>query len=627
MIIATAGHVDHGKSALLQALTGVDPMHLPEEKKRGMTIDIGFAFLPGKNHTRIAFVDVPGHEKFLSNMLAGVGGVQHALLVVACDDGIMPQTREHAAILKLLNITQITVALTKADRADEQRQQALRQEVADWLTALGFAEPPVLITSTHTGAGIDTLRQHLTALPDTLAEHALAQRFRLAIDRVFHVRGAGVVVTGTVLSGQVHIGDSLWLTGAEQSVRVRELHAQNQKVEQAQAGQRVALNIVGRFEKQDIARGDWLLVQQPLAPVSRVLAQVETAAGVRATFRHWHAVHAHHGAQHASGHLSQLQEKVQPGEIMLAEIVLDAPMHLAEDDRLILRDSGTQRIIAGARVLSLHPPRRGKRQPAFLDCLKKKALQGGDQAAFRLALQQGYVTLSEFAWARQLNQNGLQALLAASSDILVSGDFALAVKDAEQQRVRILETLATAHQQTPDQIGVGRARLHRMALPAIPEALVFAHLDQLLSEGKIVNSNGWLHLPEHSVALTEAEQALWQRVEPLFAEAPCWVRDLASELSISEEDMRAFLRKAARLGKVIAIVRDRYYLTEQVAALATLVREHGCDNAGALRDRLDIGRKLAIQILEFFDRSGFTRRQGDKHVLRDAELFKIAKQE
>ncbi len=624
MIIATAGHVDHGKSALLQALTGIDPMHLPEEKRRGMTIDIGFAFLPVNEKKIIAFVDVPGHEKFLSNMLVGVGGVQHALLVIACDDGIMPQTREHAAILKLLRVEQITIALTKADRVDLARQQALRQEVQNWQAALGFGQVPMFITSAHSGMGIHELRQHLIALPDTLAENAHTRRFRLAIDRVFHVRGSGVVVTGTALSGQVNIGDMLWLTGAEQQVRVRDLHAQNQPVKKAQAGQRVALNLVGRLEKQDITRGDWLLSEKPTESISRILVQVETVPDVHIAFRHWHAVHAHHGAQHASGHLALLQEKRLSGDIILAEVVLDAPMYLAEDDRLILRDSGTQRIVAGARVLSLHPPRRGKRQSVFLDWLKEKALHDGDQASLRLLLQQGHVALSDFAWARQLNEAGLRALCAMFSDVLISGDFAMAKERAQQQRERILEILAMVHRQMPDQIGVGRARLHRMALPAVPEALVFAHIEYLLGESKIVNNNGWLHLPEHNIALTEAEQALWQRVEPFFAKAPCWTRDLAVALSVPEEDMRAFLRKAARLGEVTAVVRDRYYLTKQIAELATLVRDHGCDHAGALRDRLNIGRKLAIQILEFFDRSGFTRRQGDKHLLRDAELFKIA---
>ncbi|MDR1528993.1 MAG: selenocysteine-specific translation elongation factor [Burkholderiales bacterium] len=622
MIIATAGHVDHGKSALLEALTGVDPMHLPEEKKRGMTIDIGFTFLPAKNNRRIAFVDVPGHEKFLSNMLVGVGGARHALLVIACDDGVMPQTREHLAILKLLHIDRLIVALTKADRVDAARRAQLQNEVANWLLAQGFVGTPIFITSVTRDEGIDKLREYLIELPDDEEAFAETRRFRLAIDRVFHVHGAGLIVTGAAWSGMVSINDTLWLTGADQTVRVRDIHAQNEKVQKAQAGQRVALNLAARLDKSNITRGDWLLAAKPPEPVFRVLTHVEVASEA-GTLRHWHPIQAHHGAQHASGHLSLLREKPLMNGTLLGEIVLDAPFHLVEDDCLILRDGGNQRILAGGRVLSLYSPRRGKRRADFLDWLTQKATACDDIEAFHLSLQRGYLKLSDFAWARQLSKDGIVALLAKTKDILVQNDFVMSADQARAQREHLLYTLAAVHEHSPDHVGLGRARLHRMAYPTIPEALVSAHIDRLLEEKKMINTQGWLHLPQHSVTFSEAETRLWQKIEPLFADAPCWARDLANALSLPEEEVRLFLRKAARLGKVVAVVRDRYYLTSQIVELANIVRR-GCNHVGALRDRLGIGRKLAIQILEFFDHSGFSRRQNDRHVLRDAELFKMA---
>lgn len=247
MIIATVGHVDHGKTTLLQAITGVNADRLPEEKKRGMTIDLGYAYWPQPDGRVPGFIDVPGHEKFLSNMLAGVGGIDHALLVVACDDGVMAQTREHLAILQLTGNPMLTVALTKADRVDEARVDEVERQVKEVLREYGFAEAKLFITAATEGRGMDALREHLLQLPER--EHASQHSFRLAIDRAFTVKGAGLVVTGTALSGEVKVGDSLWLTGVNKPMRVRALHAQNQPTETANAGQRIALNIAGDAEK------------------------------------------------------------------------------------------------------------------------------------------------------------------------------------------------------------------------------------------------------------------------------------------------------------------------------------------------------------------------------------------
>ena len=256
MIIATAGHVDHGKTALLEAITGVNADRLPEEKSRGMTIDLGYAYWPQPDGRVIGFIDVPGHEKFLANMLSGIGGLDRALLVVAADDGIMPQTLEHLAILQLSAVPALTVALTKADTVDEARLQTLSGDITALTHDMGWTID-LFITSTQSGMGIPALAAHLSQLPDR--ERAAGKTFRLATDRAFNVKGAGTVVTGTALSGTVKVGDKLWLTGLNKAVRVRGLHAQNQPVEQAYAGQRIALNLSGGVEKNDISRGDWLL--------------------------------------------------------------------------------------------------------------------------------------------------------------------------------------------------------------------------------------------------------------------------------------------------------------------------------------------------------------------------------
>lgn len=625
MIIATAGHVDHGKTTLLQALTGVNADRLPEEKQRGMTIDLGYAYWPQPDGNIIGFIDVPGHEKFLANMLAGVGGINHALLVVACDDGVMAQTREHLAILRLTGRPTLTVALTKADRVDDERIAQVRQQVMAELLAQGWQAEQVtlFVTAATAERGISELRAHLARCNQQDTDNSrLQRRFRLAVDRAFSVKGAGLVVTGTALAGKVAVGDTLWLTGSDGPVRVRGIHAQNQDTQQAQAGQRIALNITGNVSKEQISRGDWLLAQQPPEAVDRVLVIVDADEPIQ----HWQPLHLHHAASHITGRFSLLNNP-QPdakNPVILAELLLDTPLWLVENDSLILRDIAAKKTLGGARVIHLAAPKRGKRQPAFLAWLTALAQATTDRAVLALHLAQGPVSVDKFSWARQLNSHDMATLLAGT-DCVVAGDIALSSPHAQQAQQTLLHVLCLYHQQHSDQLGLGRARLRRMALPTLDEALVFRLIDNMLAQGALKNTRGWLHLPEHGLGFTEQEQALWQQVAPYFADDPWWVRDLATELGRDESEVRALLRKAAQLGYITAIVADRYYLSQRIEQFADLIREldasQGSSSTTDFRDRLGIGRKLAIQILEFFDRSGFTRRRGNDHLLRDRGLF------
>ena len=611
MIIATAGHVDHGKTTLLQAITGVHGDRLPEEKRRGMTIDLGYAYWPQPDGRVLGFIDVPGHEKFLANMLAGIGGIDHALLVVACDDGVMAQTREHLAILRLSGGAQLTVALTKADRVEPARVEEVRAQVEGELAQQGWHEATLFVTAAAQGEGIAELRQHLLALQP--GEHLRTRRFRLAVDRAFSVKGAGLVVTGTALGGSVAVGDTLWLTGAEAPVRVRGLHAQNQAVEQAFGGQRIALNISGDVSKEQLTRGDWLLEQQPPVAAERILVAIEADTPLQ----HWQSLHIHHAASHITGRISLLTEQ-------LAELILDRPLWLAENDRLILRDISARQTLGAARVLVLSAPKRGKRQPEYLAWLTALAQAQNDGDVLDLTLPNGALDLTAFSWARQLTAAGLQELLAGYA-LLIAGEMALSAVNVQLNEQRLRQVLAEYHQQHSDQLGVGRARLRRMALPTLNESLVFMMIDRLLAAGVLCNTRGWLHLPEHGLAFSSEQQALWARIEPLFGDEPWWVRDLATSLGAEESAIRATLRKAAQLGYVTAVVVDRYYLSQRIEQFAALIRElhgtQGSASAGDFRDRLGVGRKLAIQVLEFFDRSGFTRRKGNLHLLRDSGLF------
>ncbi|MFP8468262.1 selenocysteine-specific translation elongation factor [Klebsiella grimontii] len=612
MIIATAGHVDHGKTTLLQAITGINADRLPEEKARGMTIDLGYAYWPQPDGRVLGFIDVPGHEKFLSNMLAGVGGIDHALLVVACDDGVMAQTREHLAILQLTGKPTLTVALTKADRVETARVEEVKAEVEAALAEFGFTGATLFTVAATEGLGIAGLRDHLLQL--SARAHPQHQRFRLAIDRAFTVKGAGLVVTGTALSGEVNVGDTLWLTGVDKPMRVRGLHAQNQPVAKAWAGQRIALNIVGDAQKEDLNRGDWLLAVPPPEASERVIVELQC----HTPLSQWQPLHIHHAASHITGRVSLL-------EGALAELVLDTPLRLADNDRLVLRDISARLTLAGARVVTLNPPRRGKRKPEYLQWLRAlAAAQGDDVQALDIHLQRDAVRLDDFAWARQLSDEGLKALINRP-DYLQAGNSLLSAPLAARWQRKLLDALARYHDQHRDEPGPGRERLRRIALPMEDEALVLLLIEQMRESGTVHSHHGWLHLPEHKAGFTDEQQAIWQRVVGLFADEPWWVRDLAREANVEESLMRAVLRQAAQQGMITAIVKDRYYRNDRIVAFAKMIREldleRGSTCAADFRDTLNVGRKLAIQILKYFDRIGFTRRRGNDHILRDKALF------
>ncbi|WP_034949104.1 selenocysteine-specific translation elongation factor [Erwinia oleae] len=610
MIIASAGHVDHGKTALLQAITGVNADRLPEEKARGMTIDLGYAYWPQPDGRVIGFIDVPGHEKFLSNMLCGTGGLDHALLAVAADDGVMPQTREHLAILQLSGRPPLTVAITKADRVDATRLEEVNEQIRTLTHLLGWSDIAIFITSATAGTGIEPLAAHLSQLPER--DITLDRPFRLAIDRAFTVKGAGVVVTGTALGGQVRVGDRLCLSSSEKRVRVRGLHAQNQPTDWARAGQRIALNISGDIEKSDLSRGDWLLAEKPDAPVDRVIVALEQ----HQPLKQGQSLHLHHAASHVTGRVSLLDSD-------LAELILDTPLWLADNDRLILRDINARETLAGARVIQLWPKKRGKRQPDYLAWLHALAEANEEHQTLSLLLQRP-MRVSDLAWTRQLTVTALEAAMAALQPVK-AGRYLLLPETAIAWQQKVLSTLGAWHQDNGDRPGLGRERLRRVTLPDQPEEVGLTLIDLLTGQGRLSNNRGWLHLPGFMMRFEADEQALWQRAEPLFADEAWWVRDIATSLNAEETLTRRTLRKAAQAGLIVAIVKDRYFSGDRMQQFADLIRSRAAGgestSAADFRDRLGIGRKLAVQILEFFDRSGFTRRKGNAHLLRDERQF------
>lgn len=615
MIICTAGHVDHGKTTLLQALTGTHTAHLPEEKKRGLTIDLGYAYLPIEGDI-LGFIDVPGHQKFLSNMLAGLGGLQHAMLVVAADEGIKPQTDEHLNILKLLNFSQIIVVLTKADRANAEQISNLQSELKQRYPFLNQAA--FFVTSAHTGEGIANLKQHLVSL-NHLSSH-LEKPFRYAIDRVFNIKGAGLVVTGTAVAGKVQVGTELYLSNGKR-VRVKNIHAQNSESQQGLAGQRLALNLAN-IEKTELARGDWLTELEPNFATDRISVQLHSEQELPENS----VVHLYHFASHITAKLNLLNKQAgnfaQNSANLLAEIILDQPLHIANGDKLIIRNGDDSQTLAGASVIETHSPKRHKRSETRLAFLQKISQNQPLANKISYYLETKAVELSFLAWAEQ---QFISNLLRFGENLGQKWLFSPVFKQQLQQT--ILEKLANYHAQHNDQVGVTKARLYRIAALAQPENLVYHFIDELVEQGKLAQSRGWIHLPEHKIAFSAEEIAIWQQVLPIFQRTTqaLWVRDIASELATDEGEMRNLLYKAGKLGYLVPIVKDRFLTFEQISNFAQLIKsiiqQNGEISVNQLRDEIGYGRKVTVQLIEYFDRVGFLRRKGNVHLLRDGQGY------
>src|SRR5689334_16738242 len=369
VIVGTAGHIDHGKTSLLQALTGQAGDRRREERERGMTIDLGYVYAalePGAALT--GFIDVPGHERFTHNMLAGAQGIDLVLLVVAADDGVMPQTREHLAIVELLGIPRALIAISKCDRVDPARVQAVREQIDALLAPGPYAGAPQIPLSSVTGEGIETLRQALLDAQREVAQRSTEGGFRLAIARAFSVAGAGIVVTGTALSGQVAVGDTLMLSPQGKLVRVRGLHAQNQAADNAMAGQRVALNLSAeRLALEQIHRGHWLVAEWLYAPTQRLDIRMSVLTSEARSFEHFQPVHVHIGTQDVTGRVALLEgSSLAPGGQMFAQLLVNVPVLAVKGDRLILRDQSAQRTLGGGQVLDPFAPARHRRSPERL---------------------------------------------------------------------------------------------------------------------------------------------------------------------------------------------------------------------------------------------------------------------
>ena len=636
LTIATAGHVDHGKTSLVRHITGTNTDTLEEEKTRGLTINLGYAYYHFQCETdgedfdnTLGFVDVPGHTDFINNMLAGVGAVDAALLVVAADDGVMPQTREHLAILDLLEIPRGVVAITKTDRVSAERVAEVSEQIRQLLQPTPLRDAALFPLSNASGVGIPELLQHLQSLfnhPAVDEKLIKLHHFRYLIDRSFSVKGIGTVVTGSVRAGAAAVGDTLLHTGSGELTKLRGLRQDATELTSVHSQQRVAANI--NRNSSEVKRGDWLVDPQLFAPVIR-LDTVLRFIDEEFTLRNNAQYHLYIGACHRIVTLRQLGGgffQIKSHELIVAH----------HGDRFVVRDPASQQTIGGGQVIDIFVPRRQRTSPQRLAILAALHQDTLPALAALLEIQATGVDLDQFALCRNLSASGVASLCENIQEEKVSylsltmegRRFPLLLHDRyyRQYADQILQHLQRYHHQHANQQGISEPALSKALEFEGSHSLFHGLLQELLRQDAIKRTGTLLHLPGHQSALSEEEKNFLDRVRPILLKAgtvPPRTRELVDLTGIPLPVLQQILRQTTKAGNLIQVADNRHYLPETIMQLAEFTEKIATETAESdgfsviqFRDASSIGRNLCIEILEYFDRVGFTRREGNSRFVR-----------
>ena len=635
MIVATAGHIDHGKTTLVKLLTGVDTDRLPEEKARGISIDLGFAYwrTPGDQDT-VAFVDVPGHERFVRNMLAGVCGIDYVMLVVAADDGVMPQTIEHLNIVELLSIRCGIAVITKIDRVSKQRAEDVTRDLRKLLASTGLASIDVMQISATSGEGMTRLRTALGAAARALARKGQeGKSFRLAVDRVFSVAGSGTVVTGTVFSGSLAVGSKLVVSPIGIEVRVRGIQKDGKAAVQVSAGERCALNLVG-IDYADAVRGDWVLAPSLHAPTQRIDVRLRLLDSEIRILKHWTPVHLHHGACDVTARISIPRgASAMPGADALAQLIVDKPLAALNGDRFIIRDQSARRTLGGGIVIDPAPPRHRRHSEQRIAQLA--ALENTDAGKALTALQAcspAGIELSWFGRIYNVDDAHLARLVSRNELVVIGRQPPIALPRAIVGTIsgKVVHLLERFHREHPQAAGIDISDLRKQLAPGQADA-TFAALMRLVAESKAIEFTGSVaRLPRHVTTDNPADEAIWQAVQPPLGAAGfrgLTLVELAHAASIKTSPLKDFMHRKAKTPEVVAVTPERFYLRSTLAQfveiLVRLSREApgGRFSVAQIRDRAGVGRNRVIEILECLDRLEITQRTGEQRVMRKVGTF------
>lgn len=618
-VIATAGHVDHGKSALVEALTGIHPDRLKAEQIREMTIDLGFAWLTLPHGETVGIVDVPGHLDFIENMLAGVGGIDAALLVVAADEGVMPQTREHLAILTLLEVCAGVVALTKIDLVDADWLALVEEDVRALLRGTCWAAAPIVPVSARTRAGLDRLVEALAAVLRGRPPRPDRGRARLSIDRAFTMPGFGTVVTGTLLDGRLQVGEEVEIWPAGRRARIRGLQSYRRRVEEALPGSRVAINLAG-VAPEDLRRGDWVTAPGRFQPTALLDVHLIHWEGSPRPLPHFAEVKFFHGAAEIMARVRLLdRDALPPGEVGFAQILLSRPTVVAPGDRFILRWPSPSMTLGGGEVLDAHPGRRHRRhRPEILETLR--ALHRADPAArLRVWLREaGMLSLSEAALRLAMPPEAVRTLLeglAVAGEAIRLGEDRWAAPEWQAAALRrLVEQVEAYHRENPLRRGMPKEEARsRLGWPGPAFEAVLA---EALRQGLLEDLGPLIRRAGFTLRLNEVQR---QRVEAClarFRQDPWHPPNLReAEALLGRELLQALLEEGVlvRLSEEVVLLKETW--EEGVARIRQHLQERGTLSAAEARDLLQTSRKIAVALLEQLDAMGITRRVGDVRVL------------
>jgi selenocysteine-specific elongation factor len=627
VIVGTAGHIDHGKSTLVEALTGTNPDRLEEEKRRGITIDLGFAFLDLPS-VRLGFVDVPGHERFVRNMLAGVGGIDLVLLVIAADESIKPQTREHLDICRLLEIPRGIVALTKADLVDADVLGLVKLEIEEFARGSFLEAAPIVPVSARTGAGLDALKQELLRAAQQVPAKDASRHFRLPIDRAFAMKGFGTVVTGTLVSGAVKIEDEVEFYPLRRKVRVRGLHSGGKPVARAVAGQRTAANLAG-VEREEIQRGMVLAPAGIFESSKRLDARIALLGSAR-PLKNRTRVHFHQGTAEAIADVILLgRDELAPGETALAQLQLDQPVLLLPGDRFILRQFSPVVTIGGGTVLDARAPRHRQKDPAVAPFLE--TLERGNReeilAAFAEAAPQGMALaqiVARTGWTEPEARAAAQKLVETKRLRWISEQppEVASAKSVAACAEAIRKAVEEFHRANPLLPGIPKQELRARAGKARMETFLTA-LDDLVKAKAVAVAGDLVQRAGREIALAPEEARAKELIEREFATAGLAVpsfKTVLEKLPVEPARAQKILQILLREKALVKVTEELIFHTSAVVRLRELLakyrKEHGERlPIPAFKELTGITRKYAIPLLEYLDRERVTRRVGDERVI------------
>ena len=629
IILGTAGHIDHGKTSLIKALTGIDTDRLKEEKERGITIELGFAHLELPGGKLIGIVDVPGHEKFVKNMVAGATGIDLVALVIAADEGVMPQTREHLEICELLGIRHGLVVLTKIDMVEEEWLELVREDVSEYLSNTFLAGAPIVEVSSVTGQGLEELKQALDKLVQDIPEKEVGHLFRLPIDRVFIIKGFGTVVTGTTVSGRIRVGDEVTIYPEEIPSKIRGIQVHNRDMEEVRAGLRTAINLQG-VEKSSIKRGDVVATADSLRPTFMVDVFLNLLASAPKKLKNRAKARFHTGTSEILGTVVLLdRDELAPGQSCFAQIRLDSPTAVLRGDRFVLRSYSPVRTIGGGTVL--HPlPRKKKR---FSDELlnELKVLHEGtvEQAVEEFVKMERFhgVERSTLQFLSNLSKKKLNEALAplqAKKQLIeVDKERGTLIHSEYMDKVRkeILGRISQYHEQYPLRVGLPKEEL-RSQITTVKDPKLFNFiLNQLTKEGIIAQEKELIRLKEHKITLAENQKKARKELEKIYLESglqPPYFKDVKGNFpgNTAEEVLQVMVKD----GILVKVKEDLYFHRDAIEdlqrRLVDFLKDNGEITTPQFKDMTGASRKYTIPLIEYFDKSQVTVRVGDNRVLR-----------